>query len=504
MKRRHLFFLLLTIIGALTFGSNAFAAGITLTPGGVLEYWADDVNDTSLANTIVVKKAETAGFQSWVKIQYDYWITGPVYGDASLTNNCILEINYWACPATAVWIRTFKGDDSISVDPGINVKMLLEGGGGSDTITGGDEHDEIWAACKFEPADQCYGFSDTLNGGGGDDTIYGGNTTPVFGKAADVLHGGPGDDTLEGAQGADQLWGDAGKDTAWYGWRANPITASLDDTANDGEAGEGDYIHSDIEAIQGGVGKDSLSGGNTDDTLKGGPGDDTLNGYGGNDYLYGEEGSDLLRPGTGQDHLYGGDDSSNSCCTFDTATYSERWNPVNLSLDGNANDGEAGEGDYIDSDIENLVGGSNNDTLIGDGRGNTLTGNAGQDTLLGLGSPQEQNPGAGPHVPDTLNGGPDNDSLDGGPAGSVGDKIDGGVGTDTLTYASRSDDVKVYLDKTAGSEGCERRAHSRDSRQSCRAVSTLRGLRQRRGRHLTQPVGWSVSGGSSNVRASMT
>jgi Ca2+-binding RTX toxin-like protein len=453
VKRHHLFFLLLTIIGALTFGTNAFAGGLDFeAQTGTLSYYSNDVSDTSLVNTIEVGPSETAGFHTWVKITYDWWNTGPVYWTQGVYDHCFVEGSFVACPATNVWVRTLKGDDTISVKPGITVPVLLEGGGGSDTITGGGEHDEIWGACKVDLANQCYGFSDTLNGGGGDDTLIGGDSTPVFGKAADVLHGGPGDDKLEGGQGADQLWGDAGKDTAWYAPRGNPITASLDNAANDGEAGENDYIHTDIEAIQGGLGKDTLNGGNTDDTLKGGPGDDTLNGYGGADYLYGEEGSDLLRPGPGQDHLYGGGDPANSCCTFDTATYSERWNPVNLSIDGNANDGEAGEGDYIDDDIEGLAGGSNNDTLIGSTRGNILTGNAGQDTLLGLGSPQEQNPGAGPHFPDSLNGGPDDDSLNGGPLGSVGDKIDGGAGTDTLTYASRSDDVKVYLDGTDGSE----------------------------------------------------
>ncbi len=42
----------------------------------------------------------------------------------------------------------------------------------------------------------------------------------------------------------------------------------------------------------------------------------------------------------------------------DTATWSERWNAVNVSIDGQANDGEAGEGDFVGSDVETLVAGT--------------------------------------------------------------------------------------------------------------------------------------------------
>jgi Ca2+-binding RTX toxin-like protein len=449
MKPRNLFLLILVIVGALAFGSNAFAADLTYTNSGVLEYWADDVNDTSLVNTITVEPGETPGFQNWVKITYDWWNTGPVYGDASLTNNCIQENAFWACPASKVWVRTSKGDDSITVKPGVTAWVLAEGGAGSDTITGGNEKDEFWGACKFAPADQCYGFSDALNGGGGDDFLVGGSTTPVFGLAADTLHGGPGDDSLEGGYGPDQLWGDSGNDTVTYGFHPGPVTASLDDTANDGQAGENDYIHSDVEGIAGTANKDNLYGNDGDNVLKGGPGDDNLLGFGGSDKLYGEDGSDLLRPGLGADFLYGGGDG-NSCCWNDTVSYSERGGPVNASIDGNANDGEPGEGDYIDDDVESLAGGNNNDVLIGNGRGNTLTGNGGQDTLIGLGSPLPQNPAVGTTVADTLNGGAGDDTLNGGPQGSMGDTIDGGAGTDTVNYASRTDDLQIFLDKKVG------------------------------------------------------
>ena len=290
MKRHHLFFLLLTIIGALTFGSNAFAGGLGFNAQtGTLSYYSSDATDTSLANTIEVGPSETAGFQTWVKITYDWWNTGPVYWDQGVYDHCFVENGFH-----------LPGDAGLGPDVQGRRHHLGEAGRHRSHPARGrrrKRHDHRWRRARRDlgrlqvrPRRPVLRLQRHAERRGRRRHAHGGDTTPVFGKAADVLHGGPGDDKLEGGQGADQLWGDAGKDTAWYAWRNNPITASLDDTANDGEAGENDYIHTDIEAIQGGLGKDTLCGGNTDDTLKGGPGDDTLNGYGGSDYLYGEEG----------------------------------------------------------------------------------------------------------------------------------------------------------------------------------------------------------------------
>jgi len=78
---------------------------------------------------------------------------------------------------------------------------------------------------------------------------------------------------------------------------------------------------------------------------------------------------------------------------------------VSVTLEGNlANDGAAGEGDNIASDIESV-----NDEFFGT--------NAGDDTLVGS---------AGPNL---LDGGPGNDTVDGG-AGN--DQLKGGSGNDTI------------------------------------------------------------------------
>jgi RTX calcium-binding nonapeptide repeat (4 copies) len=151
-------------------------------------------------------------------------------------------------------------------------------------------------------------------------------------------------------------------------------------------------------------------------TIAGGTGDDILTGGTGNDTLLGETGNDQLDGGAGADILDGGPG-------VDTVSYKSRnaTTPVKVTLDGVANDGAATgtgtapEGDNV-TNVERVVGGSGDDTLVGDAAANTLDGGPGGDLVIG---------GAGG---DTLAGGPGNDvivSRDG-----VADTVTCGPGTD--------------------------------------------------------------------------
>jgi Ca2+-binding RTX toxin-like protein len=101
------------------------------------------------------------------------------------------------------------------------------------------------------------------------------------------------------------------------------------------------------------------------DVLIGGPGDDQLYGFAGDDPLDG---------GTGTDHMEGGSGA-------DTVDYSHRTAAVHVDLEGDADDGPAGEHDVVWTDVEHLLGGSGNDTLIGDAGYDKLYGDAGDDYL---------------------------------------------------------------------------------------------------------------------------
>ena len=101
----------------------------------------------------------------------------------------------------------------------------------------------------------------------------------------------------------------------------------------------------------------------------------------------GPDGADVCKGGSG----------------VDTAAYATRSTPLSLTNDGAANDGAAGEGDNIGTDVENLTGGQAADTITTPRTGaNIASGGAGNDTL-------DVRDGIGPN----------------------GDKADGGGGTDT-------------------------------------------------------------------------
>jgi Ca2+-binding RTX toxin-like protein len=150
----------------------------------------------------------------------------------------------------------------------------------------------------------------TLNGGPGNDVLIGG----MF---DDVLIGDFGDDRLDGGGGADQYFGGVGTDTADYRSRFANLSISLDNNPNDGQLGEMDNVHTDIEVVLGGAGSDIISsnpiqllgrrfeGNGGNDQLIGGPANDQLIGGAGNDVLLGSAGNDFLDGGTGDDVLRG-------------------------------------------------------------------------------------------------------------------------------------------------------------------------------------------------------
>ena len=77
-------------------------------------------------------------------------------------------------------------------------------------------------------------------------------------------------------------------------------------------------------------------------------------------------GADILRPGLGSDNVTGGPGA-------DIATYEDRASPVTLSLDGQPNDGHSDEHDLLQADVEDLIGGTGDDTLTGNADANDMT-----------------------------------------------------------------------------------------------------------------------------------
>jgi Ca2+-binding RTX toxin-like protein len=215
------------------------------------------------------------------------------------------------------------------------------------------------------------GFS-MIGGGPGDDFLVGGpGTDNLFGNdGADRLFGGGSRDNLEGQAGSDSLEGGTGNDilnggdgvndAVDYTFRTASLKVTIDGIADDGEAGEGDNVQSNVENVLGGTGNDWLVG------------------SAGANLLFGFHGDDRLDGGLGADELYGGPGD-------DEVDYRNRTAPLTVTLDGAPNDGQAGEGDSVGAwgDIERVVGGAGNDTLIGSSASDNLNGMDGDDVLTG-------------------------------------------------------------------------------------------------------------------------
>lgn len=236
------------------------------------------------------------------------------------------------------------------------------------------------------------------------------------------------DDIILTAEGGDYIIANGGHDTVRL--------YSGNDTAFGGEGND---------TVYGGSGEDLLGGDAGNDKLYGEEGNDRLFGWTGNDELYGDKGDDILEGGAGRDILSGGEG-------IDTATYST--STARLAVNLAAHVGAQGlEGDALGDqllDIENIIGGSGNDTIIGNNAVNLLYGGVGNDELRG-GSGNDQLFGeggddivAGDDGHDKLYGHTGNDTMSGG-AGN--DTLSGWDGNDKL-YGGTGNDV-IYGDKGA-------------------------------------------------------
>jgi Ca2+-binding RTX toxin-like protein len=323
------------------------------------------------------------------------------------------------CPSAgieSVQIALGDQDDELTVaDLGLPPnggvpQMLADGGSGSDSLTGLDGSDGLSGGAG----------DDIVSGGGGADGLRGG-AGPFFGPegvdGADVVDGGPGDDLfIQGGPGADRVAAGSGDDVVVTGNEGDDeVTGGPGDDVVVGGAGH--------DRVQGGDGSDSLevSADASDligrDTVEGGGGDDVVGVEGA-----GHPEADALSGGPG----------------IDTVSYAQRRNPLSVSLDDRANDGDPAEGDNVAADVEVLTGGSESDTLTGSAGGETIDGGPGDDLVDGLAGNDRLAGGAGDSGSDSVLGGAGSDTLLGGPGD---DSLDGGADRDDIRGGGGSDTV---------------------------------------------------------------
>ena len=231
------------------------------------------------------------------------------------------------------------------------------------------------------------------------------------------------------------------------GLGALPITVSL---------GEGIDLYAGPSSgttppasVDGGGGNDVLDGGAQADVLRGGPGQDTINGRSGADRLYGDDGDDDLK-GDGGDAP--GADLVDGGGGIDTINGEwEGSTPIDVSLDGVANDGRSGEGDNV-TNVEKIwttargkvAGSAGNDDiyLFPAASGSTILGLGGDDVVKGGDGDETIDGGAGA---DSVIGGRGNDTLIGGagPDRIFGDNDAGGCGPIICSIQSGSDTIEA-------------------------------------------------------------
>jgi Ca2+-binding RTX toxin-like protein len=221
-----------------------------------------------------------------------------------------------------------------------------------------------------------------------------------LGEGNDTLIAGTREATLQ-AIGRVTYFGGPDSDTITYAAADRGVSVTPEDGRdNDGRPGDRESVSPDFERF--------IGSGFRDAPLFGTPDADIMLGNGGDDQVAGGQGNDTFTSEgvDGADDYHGGPGT-------DTMNYSSRPQAVLVDLDNVADDGRLGENDNVRSNVENVFGGSGDDSIKSLGAHSLLLGGEGVDHLVG---------GFGP---DTLIGGPEVDRLEGGTENDVIDSLDG-------------------------------------------------------------------------------
>ncbi len=324
------------------------------------------------------------------------------------------------------------GDDTILAGGGDDIAQggdgrdRLDGGAGADTVDYSDSILDVHIDLANELAtfpetsmrEFIFSFENAI-GGEGDDTLIGtaGGNRLDGGPGNDSLLGGEGDDTLVGDPGNDTLDGGPGDDTADYSGTDTGAVFDLEAGTVVLPDGTTDELVS-IENIVATQGDDTVIGSENGEFIDGQGGNDVLSGNGGNDTVLGGAGDDSIVGGLGDgDEGSDGDDVYDGGDGNDTLSFETTTEGVTVDLgDERASGPEIG--DDIVTGIENVFGGSGDDTIAGDSGDNVLCGNDGDDRIDGADGDDTLIGGGGN---DTIDGGGGNDLIYGDSAAGIGD-----------------------------------------------------------------------------------
>jgi Ca2+-binding RTX toxin-like protein len=158
-------------------------------------------------------------------------------------------------------------------------KATIVGGGGNNKIKAGKHGVQVIVAGGGDDVIIAKRNKDIVCGGPGDDIIRGGT-------GRDKLFGGAGNDLVDGGPGSDKTFGNAGQDTMMGGPGGESSHGGPGDDRLFGELQDDDlYGEGGTDLLVGGHGIDKLSGGIGDDWIRGDVNRDKYYGDSGNDTL---------------------------------------------------------------------------------------------------------------------------------------------------------------------------------------------------------------------------
>lgn len=296
------------------------------------------------------------------------------YGaSGSLTNGAIVQNDTFTIVGNftgtslaynTIHIDGADGDDTVDIS-GLESdhRIVFEGGGGVNHVIGAMRSQDVVENATYmddanvddDEADDVDTGDSTNSGSGGEAVVP--TAVPVSGEIPQL---GDGNDNYIGTDGADSVFADSGDDRIW-GKDGNDMLF--------GDAGEDQlFAGAGNDIVDGGADRDIIDGGEGDDILTGGSGRDTVLGGSGNDTFIATEGDgelDLYDGGEGTDTLNLTNITSDA--TIDLRT--GELNSVDTGTDALAN-------------IENVVGGLGEDTIIANQFVNVLEGGFGDDAFV--------------------------------------------------------------------------------------------------------------------------
>ncbi|MGL1920292.1 MAG: hypothetical protein OCD03_04645 [Hyphomicrobiales bacterium] len=300
-----------------------------------------------------------------------------------------------------------SGDGGVNVIAGMDGDDVIMGGAGADILSGGNGRDRL----DYNLSDAAVNVNIALNTASGGhaqgdvissfEDIIGSAFNDVLtgNSAANTLIGGDGDDILIGGKGGDHLDGGAGTDLVTYSLSNAEVSVNLQtgialggNAADDilvsvenviGSAFSDNLVGNNVgNVLIGAAGNDVIIGQGGNDTLHGGVGDDTLDGGEGADVIYGDDGDDRIYAREGEDTLIGGlgADRLDGGAGTDLVDYGLSTVGVEVDLFANYTRGGHAEGDTI-FNVENILGSQYDDILGGNELTNILDGGDGSDTV---------------------------------------------------------------------------------------------------------------------------